>query len=325
MKRKGQFFIISAVVVVILLMSITKMLSNNDNQEPAIHLRDINDALRVLENNNYELSELMSILSDDAIYAVLDAYLMKKKALLSNRGYLMNYDINESENTIKITYDIESIHMEQTIPILKYSRISAWDFNEGVGVVAKDKTSTNDGELINFSWDVNSGWTDSCISGNCLVFDGVDDYVEVINVAKLPTGNTIHSISAWIRVNSLPVTRAWILLLGDAGIGSHHWLINSAGATQFGVWNGGQVQPVLPIGVWTHVVITHNGTFVSGYVNGAHIDDDSATFNLQGIPLTISKKYVSEDFFNGTIDNVRIYNQSLTAEQVQYLYSNGRN
>ena len=197
MRRKGQFFIISAVVVVILLMSITSMLSNKDIQDPSTHLRDINDALRVLDNINYELSELISILSDDNIYVVIDAYLINKKSLLSTRGYLMIYNINESENTIKITYDIDLIHMEQTIPILKYSRISAWDFDDGIGVVAKDKTGTNDGELINFSFTKNSGWSDNCISGNCLVFDGIDDYVDVGYM-----GEGVKTISFWIKANS---------------------------------------------------------------------------------------------------------------------------
>ncbi|MCK4968866.1 MAG: LamG domain-containing protein, partial [Candidatus Aenigmarchaeota archaeon] len=125
--------------------------------------------------------------------------------------------------------------------------------------------------------------------------------------------------------NTLPLNRAWILLLGDEGAGSHHWLIDSAGLTQFGVWGGGQVQPELSLGVWNHVVITHNGTFVRGYVNGFYFENDPATFNLQGIPLTLAKNYVGENFFNGTIDHVRIYNKSLNQEQVRFLYNNGRN
>ena len=322
MRRKGQFFIISAVVVVILLMSLTSMLSNNDIQDPSIHLRDLNDALRVLENTNYELSEIMSILSGENMYAIIDSYLGGKKTLLRNRGYLMIYDINESENTIKITYDINLIHMEQIIPILEYNRISAWDFDEGVGVGVIDKTGKNDGELINFSWDFNSGWTDSCISGNCLIFDGVNDYVLMNQTIKLNS----FSISLWLNTKEIGAGNRQGIFFVD-GVNSIRLFVNPNNI-EFDQLPGEIGNLVTPISKdrWFFIVVTYDGDInTANLFNDGELADtrNTITFDFAGTPQI--SWLAADNYFNGTIDNVRIYNTSLNAEQVHFLYNTGRN
>ncbi|NOR85170.1 hypothetical protein GQ473_03555 [archaeon] len=321
-RRKGQFFIISAVIVVILLMSLTKMLSNNENQDTAIHLRDINDALRVLENNNYELFEMMSFLSDETMYSVMESYLDGKKILLRNRGYLMVYNINEIENTIEITYDINSIHMEQIISILEFNRISAWDFDEGVGVGTKDKTSSNDGELINFSWTKNSGWTDSCISGNCIVFDGIDDYVLINKTINLNS----FSIEFWFKTKELGVGNRQGIFLID-GVNDIRLFINPNNL-EFDQNPGELGNLVVPITLdnWVFIIATYDDTnnIAKIYLDGVLIETrNSISLDFNGIPKI--SWLAADNYFNGTIDNLRIYNTSLNAEQVQFLYNNGRN
>ena len=325
MRRKGQFFIISAVVVVILLMSLTNMLSIKDNQDSSIHLRDVNDALRVLENTNSELSELMSILSDDNIYAVLDSYLINKKALLSNRGYLMIYNINESVNIIKITYDIESIYMEQTIPIQKFSRISAWDFDEGVGVVAKDKTNSNDGEFINFSWTENSGWTDNCISKKCIVFDGINDYVLYNKTINLDS----FSIAFWLKPNEIGVGKKQGILYVNGSSHDIRLHLNEDNI-EFDRMPGNKIniESNITQDIWTFIVVTHNKTDDKSniYKDGYSQDETTSdSINFDGIITLAWNSTITNKPFNGSIDNFKLYNNSLTAEQVQFLYSNGRN
>jgi hypothetical protein len=86
----------------------------------------------------------------------------------------------------------------------------------------------------------------------------------------------------------------------------------------------------LPLNTWTHVVVTYDGSkSVSGtqlYVNG---QSSSGTFGTTyagmdntNIPLYIGRR---DGFFNGTIDNVQIWNRSLSATQVLALYQNKSN
>jgi hypothetical protein len=60
--------------------------------------------------------------------------------------------------------------------------------------------------------------------GACLILDGKRGDVEVSD-AGLGTGDPPHTIEAWIKVESVPDKRQWILLLGQEGKESHHWLL----------------------------------------------------------------------------------------------------
>lgn len=162
----------------------------------------------------------------------------------------------------------------------------------------------------------------SSVPSSVLSFDGVDDYVE-FTPTGFPVGDAAHSVGGWIYPISLPPIRAWILLIGNADNGAHHWLINSAGGTQFGIWNGVYVNSALPIGQWTHIVITYDKTYLRSYVNG-NLDQvimvDTAKFNLANT-FNLAKAQVGENFFNGLIDDVRIYNRTLSASEIANLYN----
>ena len=153
--------------------------------------------------------------------------------------------------------------------------VGYWKFDELSGTLADSSGNGNNGTQ---SGGVTYGATGKV--GNGLSFDGVDDHVNVASISGLSTGNTVHTIEGWIKVSALPSNRAWILLLGNEGTGAHHWLINSTGRTQFGVWGGGQTQSTLSVGTWTHIAITHDGTTLRSYVNGEFSQSASATFNL---------------------------------------------
>lgn len=186
----------------------------------------------------------------------------------------------------------------------------AWNFDETSGTTAHDSAHGNDGTLYN-----GASWWYPKIGARSVYFDGNNGYMSVPSVSGL-SGNTPHSIEAWVRVSSLPPNRAWILQLGNEGTGSHHWLINSAGGTQFGAWNGGQTQPTLPVGKWTHIAMTFDGTTLKSYVNGALSQSVAATFNLAGTPLILAQAHVGENYFNGAIDELHIYDYALSAGQV---------
>jgi len=157
--------------------------------------------------------------------------------------------------------------------------------------------------------------------GQALNFNGFNDGVNLNTVNTLATGNTPHTIAAWVKINSLPSNRAWLLLLGQEGTGSHHWLINNNGLAQLGAWNGNQVQPTLSAGVWQHVAITFDGTNLTGYINGTNIGTTPTSFNLQGLPLTLASSHIGENYFNGTVDELKIYDRALSAVEVSALAS----
>lgn len=177
----------------------------------------------------------------------------------------------------------------------------------------------NTATIYGASWTY--GVRTSGVHSLALSFDGIDDYVSVSSVTGLSAANSPHSILAWVKVNSLPPNRAWILQLGNEGLGSHHWLINNQGGTQFGAWGGGQTQPALPVGQWTHIAITFDGSTLRSYVDGVASQSVAATFNIAGTPLTLAQAHIGENYFNGVIDEVYIYDRALSADEIAAYYS----
>jgi hypothetical protein len=194
-----------------------------------------------------------------------------------------------------------------------------WKLDEAAGAIADDAFGANDGAhtggtpsldrpTLNFS------------NPQSRSYDGVDD-ATARAASGVPAGNSRHTIAMWIKVNALPANRAWIALLGNAGAGSHHWLIDKDGATQFGVWGGAQRQPVLAAdGLWRHVATTFDGTTLRCFVNGVEGQAGvAATFSLAGVPFTVAQAHNNENAFNGVVDDVRLYSRDLSASEVQYL------
>src|SRR5260370_15029665 len=97
--------------------------------------------------------------------------------------------------------------------------------------------------------------------GACLNFDEPDDHVEVADVGL--AGNEAHTIEGWIKVDTYPEARSWILLLGQSGDNAHHWLLNAENAgedlgkkAQLGASGQkpvNQATPIIPLAEWVHI------------------------------------------------------------------------
>jgi hypothetical protein len=78
----------------------------------------------------------------------------------------------------------------------------------------------------------------------------------------------------------------------------------------------------LSTGQWYHVVATHDGTTFKAYINGSEEYSDTRTLNtgttafrIGGVPWNNGG-----EFFNGKIDQVRIFNKTLSSSEVTTLY-----
>jgi len=82
---------------------------------------------------------------------------------------------------------------------------------------------------------------------------------------------------------------------------------------------------------WYHIAVTYNGSDIVVYVNGTDDGSSSAAITLDmsdnAEVLTIGKTAwsVNNYNFNGTIDELRIWNRSLSANEIALLYNNRTN
>ncbi|HKQ74409.1 MAG TPA: LamG domain-containing protein [Blastocatellia bacterium] len=162
----------------------------------------------------------------------------------------------------------------------------------------------------------------SCLSLN--IPNPAGDHI-IVPIKGLGTGNQPHTIEGWICPNGLPPSsRSWPLLLGQAGQGSHHWLLSSAGTVFLGMWSGTAFEPKIDKDKWTHIAMVHDGKQLSCYLNGIlQGTPKNATFNLTSTQLIIARgekaggEPKGEFDFSGKIANLRIYRRALSKAEIQ--------
>src|SRR5919204_489335 len=118
------------------------------------------------------------------------------------------------------------------------------------------------------------------------------------------------------------------LVMADSPVG--YWLqVIDPGGAKFGVGVGGVNHPlsaggVVTAGSWYHLVGTYDGSTQRLYVNRALVASQAPTGNVDtvGGDFRIGTTRATE-FFNGTIDDVAVYNKALTPAQVEAHYEAG--
>jgi hypothetical protein len=162
---------------------------------------------------------------------------------------------------------------------------------------------------------------------------------EVFNYISIPDNPSLNissfTISAWINIPN--DGGGYIVNKGrDILNGSYRLNTSDIGATTLydGV-NGAQFFDNIPYNQWVMLTGTVNGDIAKSYINGQLVVTEtlSSVFscNSPNEPLTIGNHYYNgvPDFyaypFKGKIDDIRIYSQALSDNEIQALYNEGSN
>jgi len=196
-----------------------------------------------------------------------------------------------------------------------------WKLDDGAGTTARDSSNYgNHGTLMN-----GPQWVAGTING-ALQFDGTDDYVDCGNGASLNVTDEI-TIAVWVKTN-------------DAGNGEHNPYVakgdqsyamkhHPSNSIEYFIYDGGWFVARYAVdnsfnGVWHHLTGTYDGTDLKLYIDGTletttpHIGSiASSTYNVNLARNT----QVTSRFYNGALDDVRIYNRALSDAQVQDLFN----
>jgi prepilin-type N-terminal cleavage/methylation domain-containing protein len=218
------------------------------------------------------------------------------------------------------------------------NRISEWKFDEGTGTTTTDTVGTNSGALVNFNFNSVSGWRSgsSCVSGGCLQFDGTDDYVNVSDSSDRFNLSNNLTISAWVYPAFAGSSSGLEILSKYASASSPYisYGLEWYDTNKFSFSLGGidntfttLYSATQTINNWYYVTGTYDGANATIYING--VLSNSAPFikslkYVNGQPLTIGTWYGGgTNYFNGSIDEVRIYNAALTASAIREQYLAG--
>ena len=190
-----------------------------------------------------------------------------------------------------------------------------------------DSSSQQNDGIVNGSTFNSSGGIDS--SGD-YSFDGVNDYVSVARDSSIEPDYI--SISMWIK------PRTWanndgILAKDHTSYASPYYSyniqciptgrkarINLRNST--GTYTNMDLAGI-QLNKWNHIVFTYDGNKIKGYRDGIlNIEKDwvSGPLGYSATDLIIGKLRNFGQPFNGSIDEVRIFNYSLTPTQIKKLY-----
>ena len=210
-----------------------------------------------------------------------------------------------------------------------------WNFDEGgAAQTASDSTGNGrDGTLGTTTSVEASDPTWGCVTGgNALEFDGSDDQVLVGDHDLL----SAISISAWINWDAVTVDDGIVSKrTGTEVLGN--WALrmdgrSASGLLEWMVWTGNDASQkfysttAIGTGAWTHVVLTFDETTNTAkfYINGT-LDNTSTTFtnDLEDTTESIIIGWAGQtsQFFDGRMDEVRIYDYALSQSEVTSLAS----
>lgn len=212
---------------------------------------------------------------------------------------------------------------EQTTTINKSDLIGWWKLNETDGNVAYDSSGNSNTGNIYGAGPVETGTSPDPIGESSYKFDGDNDYVDVTPSNSLSDPITV---TGWYK----PATtdRCAVvgghensvkrLILGVNGDG-----VSAAGQATYGLYSGGwyvATGPELKTDTWYHLAgVTKNGINYL-YVNGEMVD--SVSTSSTSFPSLFIGAVDSQvrNLANGNISGIRVYDRSLTPQEILYLY-----
>jgi prepilin-type N-terminal cleavage/methylation domain-containing protein len=222
-----------------------------------------------------------------------------------------------------------------SLPSLGRGLVSYWPLDEGTGTIAYDWS----GDGNNGSWTGTPTGTNGYYSPGHVwpwggAFDGASTYVSSTFTSAL-TGN--FTIMAWI--DPTLATTSGGTIFSERSVNSSYGgpglLMETTGSlttlriSDPCIGNGPYATVPLTSNAWQHVGMTFNASSdaVNFYINGASAG--SGTFN-ETFATTTTAMHIgnqicwngsSGGYFQGLIDDVRVYNRVLSAAEVQELYS----
>jgi gliding motility-associated-like protein len=155
---------------------------------------------------------------------------------------------------------------------------------------------------------------------NSLSFDGTDDYVEA--GAPLPiAANDNFTYEAWVRPSVIDANYRGFFGTSVLNVGrAPSMWVGPNGSLHTDSYNGSTrydmlVNNFFTANTWVHVAWVKNGTTYTIYRNGVEVDTRTAPSSvlLPNANFTIGKL---DNFFAGTLDEVRIWNTARTAQEI---------
>ena len=243
-------------------------------------------------------------------------------------------------NQTEISYSVAGTHEGSSFIDFNKSLVAYWNLNEACGATAHDKsTYTNTATLVNMN--TNTCWVNG-VYGRALHLDGVDDYVSCTSNPSMNCTNAI-TLEAWVRPESVKSNNYECIIIKNAPENtSMHtlyalWIGWSDRRIAFYIWTESSAYEFwsrneIPLDEWSHVVGTYDSDAGIGriYINGRldceYVNTYKGKLRTNSQPLCLGRP-ISPGYyyFDGYIDEARVWSRALPADEVCASYNAGVN
>jgi len=304
---------------------------------------------------NGSLDEIMMLDSGLSASEILDIYNNQStRFLVGGTQTFKNFNITTGNNTINITTHNFQTHLGSNLEV----RLGEWDisqgYNDSINGTAEGYT-TNDELIVYYHFDNISSrgendthafdWSGNNNNGTAFGgflanesgkydgafgFDGSGDYVDFTTPSDIDKPlNDIPNLTfmAWAKPNSCQAYGA-VVCFGD----TFDFEVSPLGdsVNSFGIWvndqalTGTYTSCLDHVGKWVHLAVTKNGNNYSLFMNGEHIGSEVDTDNLDIGSTSHVGTNGGGSYFDGNIDEVIVWNRSITQEELTEIYAKGR-
>jgi len=159
-----------------------------------------------------------------------------------------------------------------------------------------------------------------CVSGQCLDFDGTDDYV---NCGSMNIANSLFTISLWMKANYITGQNMAIDL--DSSVNTDEIWISGNGVIRSYTVAYSEEMFFTPANDWIHIALIKPDTAKAVVYKNGILEDtvtDWKSFNNAELNLSYRER-TNGYFYDGLIDDVRIYDAALSSSQIKQNYIAG--
>ena len=272
------------------------------------------------------------------LYNLGDKYINTTKTSPVATWTSARQNITAGQQLVNLTVNYSSFdqdHYIDRVEVLNYGGTSVANFTGGL---AWNSTLLNDANLVSYYQlennandlkGINRGTVTGATSTSSGKFSNAYNFSGVTQSINVSDSNTLDltnlTISAWVKTDSLGALRV-IVSKGETTSSNSlsYGLSLSAGNMLYGTIGSGTAYKdltgvtALSTNTWYHVAMTVNNTDMTIYLNG--VSDKTSTKTV--VPMNSANQLVigglyktgTSYFWNGTIDDVAIFNRSLSAD-----------
>ena len=198
--------------------------------------------------------------------------------------------------------------------------VGYWTFDEGTGSVSSDQSGNYNTAQIN-----GATWTTGKF-GYGLSFDGSNDSVATNLEIDQSSSTSGATFTAWVKPTGVPssnnMLRSQIVSTDDVG---YDWSLLMED-DDWTIFTGGDYEDDIQatLNTWTHVAATFdpNTELATLYVNGVNVDSAGLSYDASDYPIVIGDNPSGQftEYFQGIIDEVRVYNRALSSSEIASVY-----